>query len=287
MPKVKRSVKQAAGALSVLLFFVVVFLGLANYGFWDPMFHQILNLALILAILPVTVLDAMDFRWRSSIDKALPRFLEGIAHAQLTGLTLLKAFKEAGEGITGPLRDEVRLMMAKISWGMEFEDALRFFMKRADTPLARRVAMLIIEANRSGGVVERIFTPLARATSTFQTMEEERKAQLKPYVLITYISFVIFLVIVYVLYTSFFLPLVELTAMGGFSAVVLPVGLSWMLLYHMSFVLGTFSGLIAGVLSEGRAMGGLKHVIIMLTMAFFVFREMVAPGWLWGLLGLA
>lgn len=287
MPKIKSSIKQAAGAVSILLFFILVFFALMNYGFWSPLFHQILNLALIVAILPITVLDTIDLRWRRAIDKALPRFLEGIAHAQLTGLTLLRAFKEAGEGVTGPLRDEVRLMMAKISWGMEFEDALKLFMERADTPLARRIATLIIEANRSGGVVERIFSPLAQATSTFQAMEEERMAQLKPYVFITYISFVIFLVIVYVLYTSFFVPLTGLTGMGGFGVVVLPINLAWVLLYHMGIVLGTFSGLIAGVLSEGRALSGLKHVVIMLTLTFFVFREMVAPGWLWSLIGLA
>ena len=287
MPKIRRSVKQAAGAISVLTFFVLVFYGLFNYGFWDPFFHELLNLALIAAILPPMILDTLDYRWRSAIDRALPRFLEGIAHAQLTGLPLLRAFKEAGEGVTGPLRDEIRLMMAKISWGMKFEDALRMFMERADTPLARRVATLIIEANRSGGVIERIFTPLAQATSTFQAMEEERKAQLKPYVLITYISFVIFLIIVYVLYTSFFVPLTGLTAMGGFGVVVLPPMLCWVLLYHMGLVLGIFSGLIAGALGEGRVMGGLKHVVVMLTLAFLVFREMIVPGWLWALLGLA
>ncbi|RLI10409.1 hypothetical protein DRO33_05620 [Candidatus Bathyarchaeota archaeon] len=287
MPKIRRSVKQAAGAISVLTFFVLVFYGLFNYGFWDPFFHELLNLAFIAAILPPMILDTLDYRWRSAIDKALPRFLEGIAHAQLTGLPLLRAFKEAGEGVTGPLRDEIRLMMAKISWGMKFEDALRMFMERADTPLARRVATLIIEANRSGGVIERIFTPLAQATNTFQAMEEERKAQLKPYVLITYISFVIFLIIVYVLYTSFFVPLTGLTAMGGFGVVVLPPMLCWVLLYHMGLVLGIFSGLIAGALGEGRVMGGLKHVVVMLTLAFLVFREMIVPGWLWALLGLA
>ena len=287
MPKIRRSVKQAAGAISVLTFFVLVFYGLFNYGFWDPFFHELLNLAFIAAILPPMILDTLDYRWRSAIDRALPRFLEGIAHAQLTGLPLLRAFKEAGEGVTGPLRDEIRLMMAKISWGMKFEDALRMFMERADTPLARRVATLIIEANRSGGVIERIFTPLAQATSTFQAMEEERKAQLKPYVLITYISFVIFLIIVYVLYTSFFVPLTGLTAMGGFGVVVLPPMLCWVLLYHMGLVLGIFSGLIAGALGEGRVMGGLKHVVVMLTLAFLVFREMIVPGWLWALLGLA
>ena len=232
-------------------------------------------------------LDTLNSRWRNAIDRALPRFLEGIAHAQLTGLPLIRAFKEAGEGVSGPLRGEVRLMMAKVSWGMSLEDALMTFAERVGTPLARRICTLIIEANRSGGLVERIFTPLAQATATFQAMEEERKAQLKPYVLVVYISFVLFIVIVYVLYTSFFTPLQAMPTATGGLAPAMPLSLSWVLLYHMSFVLATFSGLIAGVLEDGRVQSGLKHVFGMLILAYMFFREMVEPMWLFKLLGLA
>jgi len=284
MPRISKKWMQTAWAASGLVALLLVVLGLISYGPLSPAFQYQLTLALVLALAPPAVLDALDRRWRKAIDKALPRFLEGIAHAQLTGLPLLRAFREAGEGISGPLRDEIRLVMAKISWGMSFEEALEMFMKRVDTPLARRVATLIIEANRSGGVVERIFTPLAQATATFQAMEEERKATLKPYIFVTYISFFIFLLVMYVLYTSFFVPMARIPAVGGITP--LNPYVCWLLLYHMGIILATFSGLIAGVLGEGRAYGGLKHVIIMLIATFMTFREMLQPGWLWALLGL-
>jgi len=59
-----------------------------------------------------------------------------------------------------------------------------------------------------------------------------------------------------------------------------------MLLYHMSLVLAPFRRLIAGVLGEGRVQGGLKHVFIMLILAYVFFREMIEPMWLLRLLGL-
>ena len=284
MPRVSPAIKQVAWGVSALIAIVLIFLGMISYGPLDKGFHFQLILALVAALLPPAIVDTIDYRWRRAIDRALPRFLEGIAHAQLTGLPLLRAFKEAGEGISGPLREEVRLMMAKISWGMSFEDALKLFMRRANTPLARRVATLIIEANRSGGVVERIFTPLAQATATFQAMEDERKATLRPYIVVTYISFAIFLVVIYVLYTSFFVPLAGLL-MGGLGGGLSP-DLCWILLFDMGVVLAIFSGLIAGVLGEGRAYGGLKHVIVMLLLTYAVFREIATPGWLLTLLGL-
>jgi len=287
VPRVEERWIKVSWVISALAAVAIIVLAMFRYGPLDPGFHQSLNLAFIAAITIPMVLDMLNSRWRSSINKALPRFLEGIAHAQLTGLPLIRAFKEAGEGVAGPLRSEVRLMMAKVSWGMSLEDALKTFAERVGTPLARRISTLIIEANRSGGLVERIFTPLAQATATFQTMEEERKAQLKPYVLVVYISFILFLVIIYVLYTSFFTPLQAMPTVAGGPAPAMPLSLSWVLLYHMSLVLAVFSGLIAGVLGEGRVQGGLKHVFIMLILAYVLFREMVEPMWLLGLLGLA
>ena len=286
MPRVEERWLKASWGISALAAVAIVVLAMLRYGPSDPGFHQSLNLAFIAAITPPMILDTLNNRWRNAINRALPRFLEGIAHAQLTGLPLIRAFKEAGEGVSGPLRSEARLMMAKVSWGMSLEDALKSFAERVGTPLARRISMLIIEANRSGGLVERIFTPLAQATATFQAMEEERKAQLKPYVLVVYISFVIFIVIVYVLYTSFFTPLQEMPAVAGAPAPAMSLPLCWMLLYHMSLVLAIFSGLIAGVLGEGRVQGGLKHVFIMLILAYVFFREMIEPMWLLRLLGL-
>ena len=103
----------------------------------------------------------------------------------------------------------------------------------------------------------------------------------------SYIAYVIFLVIVYVLYTSFFGPLTEMPVIGGLSGLTaLPLSICWVLLYHMGIVLAIFSGLIAGILSEGRVCGGLKHVFVMLALAYVVFREMIEPTWLFRLLGL-
>ena len=287
MPRIERKWMRISWGISAVLAVAIVAVGMIRYDVFSPGFHYYLNIALVVAIAAPMILDTLDTRWRNAINKALPRFLEGIAHAQLTGLPLLRAFKEAGESLSGPLRSEVRIMMAKVSWGMSLEDALRSFMERVGTPLARRIATLIIEANRSGGLVERIFTPLAQATATFQTMEEERKAQLKPYVLVVYISFILFLVIIYVLYTSFFTPLQAMPTVAGGPAPAMPLSLSWVLLYHMSLVLATFSGLIAGVLEEGRVQSGLKHVFVMLILAYVLFGEMVEPLWLLRLLGLA
>ena len=285
MPRIEEKWKTLSWAISAPLALLVLFLMTLRQPYMDPSFHHGIVLSIVVALVPPAVLDFLDYRWRKAIDKALPRLLEGVAHAQLTGLSLLRAFKEAGENVPRPLRDEIKLMLAKVSWGMSFEDALRLFERRARTSLAHRVATLIIEASRSGGHVERIFAPLAEATSTFQAMEDERKAQLKPYIIIMYLSYVIFLVITSVLYTQFFAPMVTMPVVL-LNPLMTPKE-CWVMLYHMGIMLAVFSGLVAGILGEGRIYGGLKHVIVMLLMAYVAFRHMVEPAWLLSLLGLA
>ena len=45
--------------------------------------------------------------------------------------------------------------------------------------------------------------------------------------------------------------------------------------FHASLIQGFCSGLIAGVMGEGSVLSGLKHSIIMLTIAFLIFKLVV------------
>ncbi len=285
MPRIEEKWKNLSWAVSVPVAAAVLFLRIFRQPYASYAFHHGLVTSMIIALLPPAILDFLDYRWRKAIDRALPRLLEGVAHGQLTGLSLIRAFKEASDNVPRPLRDEIKLMLAKVSWGLSLEEALKLFERRARTPLAHRVATLIVEANRSGGYVERIFAPMAEATSTFQAMEDERKAELKPYIIIMYLSFVIFLIVTGVLYTQFFAPITT-TPMPFLTPLMDPMS-CWILLYHMGVVLAVFSGLIAGILGEGRFYGGLKHIVVMLLMALVAFKQMVEPGWFLRLLGLA
>jgi flagellar protein FlaJ len=42
--------------------------------------------------------------------------------------------------------------------------------------------------------------------------------------------------------------------------------------FHASLIQGFCSGLIAGVMGEGSVMSGLKHFIIMMTIALLIFK---------------
>jgi flagellar protein FlaJ len=113
-------------------------------------------------------------------------------------MTLPRALEEAAKRDFGPLTAELRKMNAQISWGMTLEEAFVAFAKRVDTVLCRELFPLIIEANRSGGHVEKVFDPMGKfVQSTLMLLHKERRNQTRPYIAIIYVAFFVFIFTIY------------------------------------------------------------------------------------------
>jgi len=235
-------------------------------------------LGILLTITPPSVAFFIDNNWRSGIDANLPNLLRDIADAQRTGLSLPRAVSESSKRNYGPLTAELQKMAAKISWGIPFDQAMRSFTETADTELNNRAAILILEAQRSGGVIEDIFDSAQKHVEDILALRKERLGQMKPYIWIIYAAFIIFLLVIVVLFNTFFYPMTEMYTefQGnqfqnlGLNPQVLE---SYKILFlHMTIVEGLFSGLVAGKMGEGKAKSGLKHSSIMVLVGWITYK---------------
>jgi flagellar protein FlaJ len=116
-----------------------------------------------------------------------------------------------------------------------------------------------------------------------QTIDRERYAAMRPYAVVVYIAFGVFLFTDIMLIQMFFTEIVNLqtsvlqTAGGGGVFGTLGssnIPLLKMILFHATIIQAIFGGLIAGKMSEGRLGAGLKHTVALLLitfMAFFIF----------------
>ncbi len=233
---------------------------------------------ILLTIAPPSVAFFIDNNWRSGIDANLPNLLRDIADAQRTGLSLPRAVTESSKRNYGPLTPELQKMAAKISWGIPFDQAMRSFTDTADTELNNRAAILILEAQRSGGVIEDIFDSAQKHVEDILALRKERLGQMKPYIWIIYAAFIIFLLVIVVLFNTFFYPMAEMYTefQGnqfqnlGLNPQVLD---SYRILFlHMTIVEGLFSGLVAGKMGEGKAKSGLKHSSIMVLIGWITYK---------------
>jgi len=280
MARVTKKEKMFVAVVSILIAVIQLATFVANALFFrSPLIFtsdQLLFLALILAIFPPSIVNYLDVRWRMSVDKNIPEFLRELSEAGRTGVTLTRALDLASKRRYGPLSSELKRVVSKLSWGANFEETLKSFADRVETRLARRTAILLTEVNRSGGDIREVLEVISKHMRELQTIEEERRSELRTYVGIVYVAFFIFLFIDYVLLKTFFARIEEMktavTEGGGmFSMQELDVKTVTSIMFHMSVIQGIFGGLVAGKMGEGAIGAGMKHCLLMIVIAFLAF----------------
>jgi flagellar protein FlaJ len=271
MPKIEPWEKKIAwivsGGLGLIICGTAILLLRGN-----TLFEEYFLLAIVVTVFPPAVLDYVDYRWKRSIDNHIPDLFRSIVQAQKSGMTLPEALEQASKRHYGTMTTELKKMVAQMSWGVSFEDALQSLGMRVDTTLMRQIIPLILEAQRSGGQVEKIFEPLEEFVQTTLTYDTERKTQTRPYLAIIYVAFFVFLFTVIILLKSFFIDIVDYE-LSQFE--MMPPSEARSIFFHMSSIQAFFGGLVAGKMGEGTIGGGLKHSVILLTCGYLAFKFIV------------
>ncbi len=239
-------------------------------------------LAIIVVIgIPTFLIVLREERRQTRIDENLPYLLREISNAQRTGMSLPRAIQESAKRHYGPLTPELRKMSSKITWGIPFSKAMTDFQTAVNTPLAQRATVLILEAERSGGNLEDIFEATENHIQTLLNLKKEREGAMKPYVMIVYASFIIFIMVIVILFVTFFIPFgsanISPDQTAGMFLLEIDLDTLEILFLHMLAVQGFFSGLVAGKMSKMSVKSGLMHSVVMMFIGWFAFKILIQP----------
>ena len=241
-------------------------------------FDRFLLFGGIIALVPPAIMYYFDSKRRDSIDNSIPHLIRDIADAGRSGMTLTRAIEISAERDYGPLTKEIKKLIAKISFRVPLERALQFFADRTGTMLSRRTAMLVAEANKSGGDIQESMESVAKHVQEIQYLERKRRATLRPFIGVMYISFAVFLVTVYLLISSFFKQLANTNFGGGgtvggvgFNFISLPLPKITAVFLYMAMIEALFAGLVGGKMASGYIRDGLKHAILLMMICFITF----------------
>jgi len=220
------------------------------------------------------------------IERRLPEFLRDVAEAGRFGMTLAEAIVIASSGRYGKLTDEIKKMAAQINWGVPATEALRLFAVRVDTPMVNRVVSIIVKSSDAGGDVADVLTMVSHDAKETQMTEDERKIAMSTYIAVIYISFLVFLVTIWILNVTF-LPKIEesstaLAARAAETGQALPgllpeniggVILGLQIAFFIAAVVHALGdGILAGVLDNGKVANGLRHSFLMLVISLISFQ---------------
>jgi len=215
------------------------------------------------------------------IERRLPDFLRDVAEAGRFGMTLAEAIVVSSGGRYGKLTPEIKKMAAQITWGVPAAEALRLFAERVKTPMVQRVVAIIVKSSDAGGDVADVLTMVSHDTKENQLSEDERRIAMSTYIAVIYISFMVFLVTIWILDVTFLPKMLEasgaLATTGGvvqsplaqdLPNVVASIRIAFFIAVAVH---GLGDGILAGVLDTGRIPNGLRHSFVLLVIALAAF----------------
>ena len=261
----------AGGAIACS--FVAFYIGV------DPM--NIGILAFIVTIIPHTLFSFYKTRKIRRLEAEFPAMVRDISLSVKSGMTLKEATSVAAGGQYGALTPAIKQIDNMISWGVSFEDALLHFAKKYPTSLIRKTVFTLIEASRMGGRLGEILEGIATDVEETKALERKRTSETKPYIIVCYISYFVFLAVILIV-SYVYVPMME-EAAGSGSGEALPGGLGQFavseqdlalydrLFFHALVIQGFFAGLVTGKIGEGKAVAGLKHSVFFIVVAVITY----------------
>ncbi|WP_319507334.1 type II secretion system F family protein [uncultured Methanolobus sp.] len=237
-----------------------------------------LVLALFIVMVPLSIFHELKARRKRKLENSFPDFLKKLASTNETGMTLRDAIRLMAKSDTDSLSKEIKKIWHDIFWGLEINDGLIRFANRLRTQVVTRSLSLITKANESSGDIGEVLMVAARDASSEQGMKRERGMSMMIYIVIIYISFMVFVGVIYVISTTFLTEMAEAgqqmassgSTAGGFLG-NFDLEYYTRLFKHASILQGLSSGLMAGAMGEGSVLSGLKHSTIMIAIGYTIF----------------
>jgi flagellar protein FlaJ len=231
------------------------------------------------------VAHELRVRRTRAIDRAVPDFLDRMASLDEAGLTVVASLRRATRGDLGPLGDEVERAWRDIEWGADAETALRRLDRRVGSLAVSQAVALVTNAMRASGDLAPVLRIAADEAQQARRLRRERRREMLTYLLVIYVSALVFLGIVVGIVLAFF-PAIESAAAasvaptqtGGGPGAAITSGLGDVnldayrtIFFHLAAVQAFCSGLVAGQLGEGNVPDGVKHATVLLGVTYAVF----------------
>jgi len=222
------------------------------------------------------------------IERATPELLERLASLNEAGMSVVQSFRRLRGSDVGALTPEVDRITADVEMGANLEDALVRFGRRIRTTPVVRVVVLLCNAMRASGKLGPIFRIASRQTRADLRLHRQRKRQMLTYLIVIYISFLVFLVIIAAVQEVLIpslpstVPTPDARRLAIDPSQVTRFGevdkAAYVLVFfHVAMIQAVLTGFIGGQIGEGSLKDGAKHATIMAAVAYVVFLVLSSP----------
>ena len=233
---------------------------------------------IVVALIPFIIFYELK-AWRMrKIDERMPDFLKSLSSMNESGIMLSNSLKLIAESKMGVLTKELSKLTEDLSWGTSTSKALMKLESSIRTASSSRILHILVKANESTSDLKSVLSITAKQVRNDEDMKIERSSAMVVYVVTIYVSFFVFLFIVYILTTNFFPQTAAFSTssqgMGGIGGYFNVEEYS-MLMFHSALVQAFTSGIVAGKMGQGSAFLGLKYSVSMMIITYVAFTLFV------------
>jgi len=196
-------------------------------------------------------------------------FLDDLKDLLQGGMNIVTAVEITTNHDYGALSKPIKRLAAQIKIGVPFDVALNEVFGSIDSPVFKQVTQIISETTKVGGNIIKIFSSISNYVRTLNDMVEERKSKTFSTVFSSYFMFFVFIGIILII-QIIFLPMLSSNSMsmsmGGGQANSVSmddVNFNKYFLY-LIVIQAIFAGPVIGKISEGNAISGIRHSIILI-----------------------
>lgn len=230
-------------------------------------------ISVLILFVPFLLFYEKQTRHIKAIEDSMPVFLRRMAAINDVGMPLSDAIRSIAKINLGVLSTEIKLMYKDIVWSNSVLDALTKFERRVKTISISRIITLITKASESTGNIKETLRVAANEATLADKLKTQKFTVLFSYLIVVYMSFAVFLLVLYVFATMFLPKIPDVSSIEGSGMLMINARkVEYTLLFmHASVIQGFFSGIIVGQMMGESIYDGLKHSVIMMTIAYLFF----------------
>ncbi|WP_336133770.1 type II secretion system F family protein [Natronomonas amylolytica] len=213
------------------------------------------------------------------LEESVPDLLERLASLNEAGIAVVSSFDRVRSSDIAALDEEVDRIWRDIQLGATVAQALERFETRVQTPSITRVVTLITNAMRASNEIGPVLRIAAEQARADQRLRRQRRQEMFTYLVVIYVSFVVFLIVIMALDYVLIPNLPDTGSIGGTGA-----GSGSFLsgfesgdrdayrlaFFHTAIIQSALSGLVGGMMGAGSIKDGVKHATIMLTITYII-----------------
>jgi len=269
---------------------IIIIVGDFLLFFGQRVFEFVIGLAIVIGALPFVMVLMGEVGREKEKEEMFLEFSRNLVESVRAGTPISKSIVNVRNKEYGSLTPYVNKLANQIALGIPVSQAMLTFSNDVRNKVVSRSVSLIIEAEKSGGQIDMILESTAKSVSEVEDVKKERQSSMFNLVIEGYIIFFIFLIIMLAVQTKFIPTMMKTITesgaglgggglgggLGSSGGGGVPTDVLGRLFLGMIIVQGFFCGLVIGKLSEGNVKAGIKHSVIITSMAYLITTGMQA-----------